>query len=89
MSSKRLKISVIGDGGWGTTLAILFQGKGYEVTLWGAFPGYVRELIAKRENYKFLKGIAIPAELNITDSLEIALKAAEAIQFGFMEPTSL
>ena len=61
-------ISVIGDGGWGTTLAILLSQKGFKITLWGAFPDYVEVLRSKRVNVKFLPGIHIPAEINITSS---------------------
>ena len=51
------RISVIGDGGWGTALALLLQSKGAEVSIWGNFPDYVEEQREKRENIKFLHGI--------------------------------
>ena len=38
---KRERVAVLGDGGWGTTLALLLYRKGIEVALWGAFPRYV------------------------------------------------
>jgi len=34
---QKIKIAVLGDGGWGTALAILLCRKGFSVTLWGAF----------------------------------------------------
>ncbi|MFA6321238.1 MAG: NAD(P)H-dependent glycerol-3-phosphate dehydrogenase [Candidatus Omnitrophota bacterium] len=66
-------IAVIGDGGWGTTLAVLLSKKGLKVTLWGAFPEYVEVLKAKRENVKFLPGIDIPKNVKITASMHDAL----------------
>lgn len=72
-------ISVIGDGGWGTTLAIILSQKGYKVTLWGAFPGYVEILKSKRVNTKFLPGIRIPAGINITPRLEEAIEGSNII----------
>jgi len=60
------RIAVIGDGGWGTTVAILLRNKGYEVTLWGAFGDYVEILKKKRINHKFLPGIEIPKDIRIT-----------------------
>jgi len=72
-------ISVIGDGGWGTTLAILLSGKGHNVTLWGAFAEYVETVKAKRVNAKFLPGITIPHEVNITSSLNEAVEGKEII----------
>lgn len=63
------RISVIGDGGWGTALSILMQSKGLEVVLWSAFPEYARVLREKKENIKFLEGIRLPEGLKITSSV--------------------
>ncbi len=71
---KMKNISIMGDGGWGTTLAILLSGKGHSVTLWGAFPEYVETVKAKRVNAKFLPGVKIPHEVNITSSLNEAIE---------------
>lgn len=76
---KARQISVIGDGGWGTTLAILLSKKGYPVTLWGAFPDYAATVNKKRINSKFLPGIKIPHEVVITSSLDEALDNKEII----------
>jgi glycerol-3-phosphate dehydrogenase (NAD(P)+) len=62
----RKKITVIGDGGWGTTLAVLLDSKGSKVNLWGAFPDYVKMMKASRENTKFLPGIKIPDSIGLT-----------------------
>lgn len=69
-------IAVIGDGGWGTTLAVLLSKKGHKTSLWGFFPEYVGQLRAARENVKFLPGIRIPDSVKITHSLEDALRDA-------------
>ena len=60
---QKLNISILGDGGWGTTLAILLQRKGFKVSLWGAFPDYVSYLDKKRINTKFLPQIKIPQDI--------------------------
>ena len=72
-------ITVIGDGGWGTCLAINLSGSGNEVRLWGAFPDYVKKLNHKRENEKFLPGIPIPPAVMITSDPDEAVKAASVI----------
>lgn len=77
--SKISKICVLGDGGWGTTLAILLSSKGFDVTLWGIFPDYIELLKKNRENVKFLPGVRIPDSLQMTASLDDALKAREVI----------
>ena len=51
---RNMKISVIGDGGWGSANAILLSGYGHEVTLWGAFPDYIEEMKRTRVIQKIL-----------------------------------
>ncbi|MBS1257148.1 MAG: Glycerol-3-phosphate dehydrogenase [NAD(P)+] [Candidatus Scalindua arabica] len=63
------KISVLGTGGWGTALSIVLHSKGHNVTLWGSTPDYVEHLKEHRENKKYLKGIEIPSDLNITSDI--------------------
>ncbi|MBI1871422.1 MAG: NAD(P)-dependent glycerol-3-phosphate dehydrogenase [Chlamydiae bacterium] len=67
------KVAVIGNGGWGTTLAILLVKKGYSVSLWGAFSDYVQFLKEKNENVKFLPGVPLPSSLKHTAHLDEAL----------------
>lgn len=66
---RQLNIAILGDGGWGTTLAILLHRKGFKVNLWGAFADYVRYLDKKRVNTRFLPGIKIPKGIEITHNL--------------------
>jgi glycerol-3-phosphate dehydrogenase (NAD(P)+) len=73
------KITIIGDGGWGTALAIGLFKKNFSVSLWGVFKDYIDKLAKTRENIKFLKGIKIPEGINITSSLNEALDGASVI----------
>ena len=65
-----MKIAVLGDGGWGTALAILLANKGNQVFLWGAFRDYVEFLNKERENVKFLPSVRIPKEIVISADLK-------------------
>ena len=67
-----MKISVLGAGGWGTTLAILLHYNGHNVTLWEYKKSYARQLIKKRINTYYLPGIKVPKEIIITHSIEEA-----------------
>lgn len=73
------RVTILGDGGWGTCLAILLAGCGNQVTLWGAFPAYIEELRRRRENVKFLPGVPIPASVELTSEEGKALEGAEAV----------
>ncbi len=65
-----MKITVLGAGGWGTTLGILLHYNGHQVTLWEYKKNYVKELIKKRINSLYLPGVSIPEEIIITHDLE-------------------
>jgi len=77
MSAK--KITVIGDGGWGTTLAMILDQKGNSVTVWGVFPDYIETMKSKRENIKFLPGVKIPETIVLTSELSEAVRGAEIL----------
>lgn len=73
------KVSIIGDGGWGTALALLLCRRGVDTTLWSVSPEYAKYLAKKRENTKFLEGIRLPEELKITSDDELAKEAEFAV----------
>lgn len=69
-------VAVLGDGGWGTALALLLARKGIPVRLWGAFPDYVAVVARRRENVTFLPGVEIPARVCVTARLAEAVPDA-------------
>ena len=79
MFQKDTKITVLGDGGWGTTLALLLAQKGRKVCLWGAFPDYVEQVSRSRENVKFLPGFKIPENVTLSARLGDAYGAADVV----------
>ncbi len=66
-------IAVLGDGGWGTTLAVLLSEKGHRVSLWSAFENYARMMAKTRLNPNFLPGVKIPQDIQITSDIKTAL----------------
>jgi len=79
LKAKKFNLAVLGDGGWGTTLAVLLERKGFSVTLWSAFKDYAAYLNKHRENKKFLPGIKIPGNIRITDDLHSAVSGKELV----------
>jgi len=73
------KISVIGAGSWGTTLACLLADKGYDVTLWVYEKDLAERIRAARVNDIYLPGHTIPGNLNIATDLAEALAGAQYI----------
>ena len=74
-----MKIAVIGDGGWGTTLSILLFNKGNTVAMWSPFPEYAEVLRKERKNPKFLPEVNIPEAITISSNLKEVLGAADII----------
>jgi len=72
-------ISIIGDGGWGTTIAVYLAKKGYNIKLWGPFPKYIKQIAKSRINTKFLPGIKIPSNVMLTSQLDTAVLDSEII----------
>lgn len=68
---------VIGDGAWGTALALNLLSNSHDVTLWGAFPDYLDEMAQRNENFRFLPGVALPDALKFSGDMAAALKDAD------------
>jgi len=77
--SKKYRVTVLGDGGWGTALAVVNARRQNQVVLWSAFPEYAKVLNEKRENVKFLPGVPLSKEIVISTDLKSALEASEII----------
>jgi len=76
---KKPEITILGDGGWGTTLAILLASKGFKVSIWSAFSDYAAYLRKERVNTKFLPGFKIPKEITILSDLKEAISGKDLI----------
>ena len=64
------KIAVMGAGGFGTALSVMAnKACGAEVIMWSPFEAEVAMLDKNRRHEKLLPGIEIPAEIEITTSL--------------------
>lgn len=74
-----MKVTIIGDGAWGTALALNLLRNRHQVTLWGAFPDYLDAISKRGENYKFLPGVSLPKELRLCSDIEEAADQAEII----------
>ncbi|MBC8525597.1 MAG: NAD(P)H-dependent glycerol-3-phosphate dehydrogenase [Candidatus Cloacimonetes bacterium] len=73
------KISVIGMGSWGTTLAILLAEKGFSVNGWEWMERYARAMQRERENKLFLPNCAFPENLKVTNNLNETVSFADII----------
>ncbi len=63
-----MNISILGDGAWGSTLAILLAQKGHSVLLWGVNNENIKAINRLRENPLYLPGIEFPDNVTATNS---------------------
>jgi glycerol-3-phosphate dehydrogenase (NAD(P)+) len=82
LEKRKIRLSVLGAGSWGTTLALLLDGKGYRTVLWEYFPELAERLRADRENRRFLPGVAIPDSIMITSEIDEALTGVTHLVFA-------
>jgi len=72
-------IAVLGAGSWGTALAALIARHGYEVVLWGRDAAVIDAIRARRENPRYLPGIALPEALAASTDLHAALAGCDLV----------
>lgn len=76
-----VRMTVIGSGAWGTTLALLATRAGARVSVWVRDPNEAVSIVSSRENARFLRGIPLPPEISFTSDLAGACHDAELIVF--------
>jgi len=79
---KKQNITILGDGAWGTTLAILLSENGHNVSVWSAFPEHLKEIDKKRENKKYLAGIKISKNIIFEKDLNKVMEKSDWIIFA-------
>ena len=59
------QIVILGDGAWGTALALVLERGGHSVALWSKFPEYAAQMRERRENSKFLPGVPLAPSIEV------------------------
>jgi glycerol-3-phosphate dehydrogenase (NAD(P)+) len=82
------KILILGDGAWGTALALVLERAGHKVAIWSKFPEYAREMREARENSKYLPGVPLPASIGIVSGAPPRADVyIAAVPTQFLRPT--
>src|SRR5258706_7981379 len=66
-----MRVAVLGAGAWGTAIACVL-GARLEVALWARDAQQARTLAQTRRNERYLRGVDIPAAVNVTADLAAA-----------------
>jgi len=74
-----MRISVIGAGSWGTSVAWLLGGKGHEVRVWAREPDIARSITSEHRNPVYMKDVTLPDTVVASHDIEESLSRAEAV----------
>lgn len=64
------KVTIMGTGGFGVSLAVMCCRYGCDVTLWGKFPAEVEAIVRDGEHKKLLPGVPVDPAIRVTSRLE-------------------
>jgi glycerol-3-phosphate dehydrogenase (NAD(P)+) len=77
-----MRVTVLGAGSWGTTVAALLCRRDHEVLLWARNQDTAAEVNQQRSNSAYLPDVRLPARLSATSDLEQAAGHAELLVVG-------
>jgi glycerol-3-phosphate dehydrogenase (NAD(P)+) len=75
------EITILGAGGFGLALAVLFSGEGHKITVWSPIESELNEIAKTRENKTKLPGIKIPESIKLTGDIS-AVSGADIVISG-------
>lgn len=70
---------MLGNGGFGTAMAIAAQRAGHSVTIWAHDAEYAAECVRTRRNPRYLPEVELPASIDITADGAQALEGADIV----------
>lgn len=68
-----MKITILGTGAYGLSLALMFNKNIEDITMWSKFDKEINMLNQKREHEKVLPGIKIPENIKFTSNMKEAI----------------
>lgn len=74
-----MKLAILGNGGFGTAMALLQQRAGHAVGLWGHDPVYTAQIAASRQNPRYLEGFVLPDAIRVTHDAAAVLDRADVV----------
>lgn len=77
-----MRITVLGAGSWGTTMASVLTRRDHETLIWARNPDTAAEINEQHTNTRYLPGFTLPARLRATADLEEAARHAQMLVVG-------
>lgn len=74
-----MRIAILGNGGFGTAMALTLESRGHAVSLWGHDAVYTASIAASRHNPRYLDGVTLPDAIRVTNDPRAALDRAAIV----------
>jgi glycerol-3-phosphate dehydrogenase (NAD(P)+) len=74
-----LKVSILGAGSWGTSLALILNQNQHQISCWSYEKEDIENIKNTGQNKRFLPGVDIPAAITFSNLLDDCLRQAEVI----------
>ena len=78
---RKLKVTLLGGGSWGTTVASLVA-KNTDVSIWARDPATVAEINERHTNKKYLPDAKLPSRLVAFEDIGSAVSNADVLIMG-------
>ncbi len=74
-----MRVAILGNGGFGTAMAIALARAGHAVRLWGHDRAYTEQIARTRQNPRYLDGTDLPQAVQVGCDPAATLQAAEVV----------
>ena len=74
-----MKVAVLGNGGFGTAMALILARAGHAVAMWGHDAAYTAQIAASRQNARYLEGVTLPDAVQVGSDAAATLAGAEIV----------
>jgi len=74
-----MRIAILGNGGFGTAMALTLERASHAVSMWGHDKAYTASIAASRQNPRYLANVTLPDSIVVSDDAAVALDRAEII----------
>ncbi|HEB53771.1 MAG TPA: NAD(P)-dependent glycerol-3-phosphate dehydrogenase [bacterium] len=74
-----MRVAVLGNGGFGTAMALTLARGGAAVSLWGHDPAYTEGIAATRRNSRYLPSVTVPDEIRVSANAREVLAGAAVV----------
>jgi len=74
-----VRIAILGNGGFGTAMAVTYERAGHAVALWGHDPVYTAAIAASRDNPRYLEGVPLASSIRVTHDALAVLDRSDVV----------